>query len=131
MKSDCHGRISSDVAVTVPVMQATPDPLRLSVRLSGQQVARLDDLCADTGLSRSAMVRRLVETGGTAATGNAATPRLDRDDLLSILEERARAGSAPAARALLERIEDQATDDELARLRALTTDPPREQEQRA
>lgn len=106
-------RVPAGPAPTLAVVSDT----RITVRLSGAQVAALDDLCADQGISRSLALRRLLDGAGGAG---AVTPgRLDRDDLLDLLHERARAGSAPAIRLLLEREEGAV---ELERLRALTTD---------
>jgi hypothetical protein len=89
---------------------------RISVRLGREQIDKLDALARSAGISRSLALRRLVDDAQAGPTANA---RLDRDDLVRLLEERARAGSAPAIRELLGR-KDQ--DDQLARLRELTTD---------
>ena len=43
---------------------------------------------------------------------------MDRDDVVELLQQHARAGSVPAARELLQRLD---VDAELERLRALTT----------
>jgi len=89
---------------------------RITVRLSETQLALLDDLSADAGISRSLALRRLLDDASRGA--GAATPPLGRDDLLGLLEERARQGSAPAIRALLERAD---VDEQIERLKALTT----------
>lgn len=108
---------SAEHTFTVSVMS---DDTRITVRLSQVQLARLDDLAADAGISRSLVLRRLLDAAGSAAGAAGAAPsdHLDRGDLLALLEERARAGSAPAIRELLQRVEGEA---ELARLRELTT----------
>jgi len=87
---------------------------RITVRLGGAQLAKLDAMAEAAGISRSLALRRLLDDVGGAAPAD-----LDRDDLVRLLEERARAGSAPAIRALLERKEQ---DQQLERLRSLTTD---------
>ena len=91
--------------------------MRLSVRLSASQAAILDDLAATLGCDRSTALRRLLDEAASGSHGGQPA-RLSQGDLLDLLEERARAGSAPAIRALLERAEG---DAEVARLNALTT----------
>ena len=92
------------------------DDTRITVRLSPAQLERLDGLAVAAGVSRSLVLRRLLDGAGDVAPPP--TARLDRDDLLDLLEEKARAGSAPAIRTLLARTE---AEEELARLRQLTT----------
>ena len=96
------------------------DNLRLTVRLSTRQVEHLDELAAEDGVSRSHALRRLLDNAGPgAASGGAAGGRVTSEQALDLLHERARAGSTPAARALLQRAD---AEEALARLRALTTD---------
>lgn len=92
------------------------DDARITVRLSAAHLARLDDLAADAGITRSLALRRLLE----ASAGPHTVAPLDRDDLLGLLEERARAGSAPAIRKLLARADQ---EEQLQRLNALTRSP--------
>lgn len=86
---------------------------RITVRLGGAQLAKLNSMAEAAGVSRSLALRRLVDDADTEAP-----TELGRDDLVRLLEERARAGSAPAIRELLARKEQ---DEQLERLRALTT----------
>ena len=96
------------------------DNLRLTVRLSAQQIERLDELAAEDGVSRSHALRRLLDSAGPgAASGGAAGGRLTSEETLDLLHERARSGSALAQRTLLQRSDG---EQALARLRALTTD---------
>jgi Ribbon-helix-helix protein, copG family len=90
------------------------DGVRITVRLGSAQLAKLDAIAGAAGISRSLALRRLLDGAGAAAPAP-----LDRDDLIGLLEERARAGSAPAIRELLGRKEQ---DEQLERLRSLTTD---------
>lgn len=89
------------------------DGARITVRFPAAQLATLDALAAEGGVPRSVVLRRLVDDAGGEAPA-----KLDRDDLIRLLEERARAGSAPAIRELLARKEQAA---QIARLRDLTT----------
>ena len=81
---------------------------RVMVRLSEAQVARLDALAAEAGVSRSHVVRRLLDGEVVAPP---AAGLLERDDLLALLEERVRAGS-PDRRG--PRARDQRRDREIA-----------------
>jgi predicted transcriptional regulator len=77
---------------------------RLSVRVSEYTLARLDVLAAERGLSRSRLVRALVERALEDA------PAIDvqepsEDELLALLAERARQGNVAAIRSLLARSE--------------------------
>lgn len=74
----------------------------LSVRVSEGSLRRLDALAEAQGLSRSRLVRRMVD----AAIEGAPMPAADlpdEDELVQLLAEKARAGSVSAIRALLDR----------------------------
>ena len=74
----------------------------LSVRLAEGSLRRLDALAEAQGLSRSRLVRRMVD----AAIEGAPMPEVtlpDEDELLQLLAEKARAGSVSAIRALIDR----------------------------
>lgn len=88
---------------------------RVTVRLSPSQAATLDALAAEHGGSRSVTLRKLIDS---AQSGGMSVDRMDRDDVVELLQQHARAGSVPAARELLQRLD---VDAELERLRALTT----------
>ena len=96
-------------------MVAQRSGTRVTVRLSAGQLACLDRFASDAGISRSLALRRLLDG---ASDGAVAKGRLAHHELVSLLEERARAGSAPAIRELLRRAE---ADAEMERLRELTT----------
>ena len=98
---------------------------RITVRLGPGQLERLDALAAAAGISRSLALRRLVDDADPAPPNRG---HLDRDDLIALLEERALAGSAPAARELLRRRDG---EEQLARVRQLTTDNHRPPEAEA
>lgn len=94
---------------------------RISLRLTSGDLAKLDALAGEWGLSRSAAMRKLVDG---ASSGDLA-PRdwPTRDELLWRLVEMARAGSVSAVQSLLARDEadlvDLAADGWDARLDAL------------
>ncbi len=89
---------------------------RVTVRLGHAQLKKLDELAAAIGTSRSLVLRRLVDAAEPSANTRG---QLDRYDLIGLLEDRARAGSAPAIRELLRR---QEVEEQLERIRELTTD---------
>jgi hypothetical protein len=84
---------------------------RLSFRLPESTLARLDDMAADLGVTRTALVRRLIDAG---LSDRPLPPQKlpTEDELLAVLGERARAGNTSAARSLLVRLEgrDQRAD---------------------
>jgi predicted transcriptional regulator len=91
----------------------------VNVKLDGVTARRLDELAAACAGNRSEAVRRaIMEASGEAA------PSEERD-VVELLAEQARAGSVPAARALLqhfkERERERAAQVELSRIRELTT----------
>ena len=95
------------------------DGTKISVRLGPEQVEHLDELADEAGCSRSLVLRRLLDAAGPGAAAGTAGARLSPDELLDGLTERARAGSAPALRALLARADG---EEHLARLKSLSTD---------
>ena len=76
----------------------------LSVRLTRRLLQRLDALATERGVSRSRVVRGLVEAGLRDRPAPPSDPPSEAE-LLEILAERARAGNVAAARALLVREE--------------------------
>jgi hypothetical protein len=85
-------------------MTAGPEMPRLSFRLPEVTLERLDALAADLGISRTALVRRMIDVGlSDRPLPPAKLPT--EDELLAVLGERARAGNTSAARSLLVRLE--------------------------
>jgi hypothetical protein len=84
----------------------------VSVKLGAAQLDALNALAAEHGGSRSAAIRALID--GAQAGGPPG--RLDRDGVLAVLEQHARAGSVPATRELLLHLE---TEGEVERLNAI------------
>jgi hypothetical protein len=78
----------------------------VSVRLSPSQTARLDELAQRAGVSRSQILRRLIDN----ATADIAVPstRLSREEALDLLHEQARAGRTSA---IVEVLRSEALDD--------------------
>jgi metal-responsive CopG/Arc/MetJ family transcriptional regulator len=72
---------------------------RITVRLSDDQLAKLDELAATAGTSRAVVLRRLIE-GAEAA--EPPTEALDRDGAMLLVSEQARSGSVPALRVILD-----------------------------
>lgn len=89
----------------------------VSVRLGPAHMARLDAIAKASGLTRSKVLQRLLEDCEDAPDGIAP---LDRSGLLGVMNERARNGSTAALRYLIDRADQ---DEQLARLRELTTEP--------
>lgn len=71
----------------------------VSVRLSGPQLEHLETISADWGIERSQVIRRLIEHADLAPGARLHVP--DRDELLELLAERARAGNVTAIKTLL------------------------------
>ena len=95
---------------------------RVTVRLASSQAIKLDALAGAAGITRSDVLRRLLD--GAADVGAPAEREpLDRDGTLALLDERARNGSTAAARLLLDEQRRDEADAHLARLRELTTEP--------
>lgn len=96
---------------------------RITVRLPRPYVELLDEIARDRcGDNRSQAVRYALDRAQPSLNG--AQDRLSEDDLVALLEERARAGSTAAMSKLLAIREQQRQRDELDRLRRLTTDSP-------
>ena len=75
---------------------------RLSVRLPGRTLAQLDTLAAERGITRTRVVRQLLDAG---LIGRPAPPSEtpSEAELVALLSERARAGNVSAIRSLLAR----------------------------
>jgi predicted transcriptional regulator len=73
----------------------------LTIRMPASQVAKLDELAGRTGVTRSQVLRRLVESA-TADVG-ATSCRLTEDEALDLLHEQARAGRVSAIAEVLRR----------------------------
>ena len=84
----------------------TPDPRepggmeRLSVRLPRRTIAQLDALAAERGITRTRVVRHLLDAGLIGRPAPATEPPSEAE-LVSLLAERARAGNVSAIRSLL------------------------------
>jgi hypothetical protein len=78
---------------------------QLSVRLGPLTMRSLDDLADERGLSRSELVRRLIEdaAAGRQPLSKAGLPLPDEEELVGMLGVQARRGSVSAIRALLQR----------------------------
>jgi hypothetical protein len=74
----------------------------LSVRLPRSTIEALDDLAAERGITRTRVVRQLLDAGlrGRPAV-NGEPP--SEEELVALLSERARAGNVSAIRSLLAR----------------------------
>jgi hypothetical protein len=96
-----------------------PKETRITVRLTGSQDAKLAVLAKRQGCTKTQALRRLLDN---AAAGATKPKPLDQAGTIAVLSERARAGSVPAARELLDYHRQRETDVELERLRGLTTD---------
>lgn len=79
---------------------------RWSVRLPDRMFGQLDALAAERGVTRTRLVRQLLEAG---LRGRPAPPTetLSEEELIGLLTERARAGNVAAIRSLLLREEQQ------------------------
>jgi hypothetical protein len=77
------------------------------LRMSEAQAARLDALAERDGVTRSKVVRRLID--GAAMDVPVSSERLTESELLDLLHEQARAGRTAAILALLRR-DDQRDD---------------------
>jgi predicted transcriptional regulator len=73
----------------------------VSVRLSPSQTARLDELARRAGVSRSQILRRLIDKA--AADIGVPAVRLSRGEALDLLHEQARAGRTSAIVEILRR----------------------------
>jgi hypothetical protein len=75
----------------------------VSVRLSPPQLAKLDALAERGGVSRSQVIRRLIDAAG----GDVPVPseRLTREEALDLLHEQARSGRTAAISEVLRRQE--------------------------
>ena len=93
--------------------------VKLSIRLSAAQVAKLDGIAGAAGASRSTIIRRLLD-GADDLSAPASKP-LDRQGVLDLLSEQARNGSTASQRLLLDELREDAADEHLRRLRELTT----------
>jgi hypothetical protein len=104
---------------------------RITLRLSGPQAQKLAELATAAGIDRSAMMRRLIETAdgnGQGDTGGASrnagalavAARPSRDELIALLSEKARSGSGPAIRQLLELQRQEEGQAAVDRMNALT-----------
>ena len=76
---------------------------QLSVRLTGRMFRQLDALALERGVTRTGLVRQLLEAGRARPEPPSETP--SEDELLAILTEKARAGNVAAVRTLLIRDE--------------------------
>ena len=77
---------------------------RLSVRLTDRMFRQLDALALERGITRTRLVRQLLEAGlRDRPPPPSETP--SEDELLDILAEKARAGNVAAVRTLLAREE--------------------------
>lgn len=73
---------------------------RLSVRLPRRTLAQLDTLAAERGITRTRVVRQLLDAGLIGRPAPASEPPSEAE-LVSLLAERARAGNVAAIRTLL------------------------------
>jgi hypothetical protein len=78
---------------------------RLSVRLTDRMFRQLDALAAERGISRTRLVRQLLEAGLRDRDSIPPPDTPSEEELLAILTERARAGNVAAVRTLLLREE--------------------------
>ena len=94
---------------------------RITVRLSGEQDAKLTALAAAASTTKAQALRRLIDGADSVAEQD--VEPLDVDGVRRLLSEQARRGSVPAAKALLEhqwRFEkERQADAELDQLNAL------------
>jgi hypothetical protein len=77
---------------------------RLSFRVPISTLERLDALATELGITRTALVRRMVDAG-LSGVPLAPAKLPTEDELLGVLAERARAGNTSATRSLLIRLE--------------------------
>jgi hypothetical protein len=77
---------------------------RLSVRLSDRTLYRLDGLAAERGVTRTQVVRQLLEAG-LRDRPPPPSDQLSEEELLELLAEKARMGNVAAIRTLLVREE--------------------------
>jgi hypothetical protein len=77
---------------------------RLSVRLSDRTLYRLDGLAAERGVTRTQVVRQLLEAG-LRDRPPPPSDALSEEELLELLAEKARMGNVAAIRTLLVREE--------------------------
>jgi predicted DNA-binding protein len=78
---------------------------RLSVRLTDRLFWQLDALAAERGISRTRLVRQLLEAGLRDADSIPPAVTPSEEELLELLAEKARMGNVAAIRALLVREE--------------------------
>jgi metal-responsive CopG/Arc/MetJ family transcriptional regulator len=78
---------------------------QLSVRLTDRMFAKLDALAEERGVTRTRVVRQLLEAGLRERPAPSSEPP-SHEELIAILAERARAGNVSAARSLLAREEE-------------------------
>jgi hypothetical protein len=78
---------------------------RLSVRLTDRMFRQLDALALERGVTRTRLVRQLLEAGVRDRDAIPPPDTPSEEELLAILTERARAGNVAAARTLLVREE--------------------------
>jgi hypothetical protein len=93
---------------------------RITLRLADAQARKLDELAAEASIDRSAMLRRLIEAADGRGPTAASATRPSRDELIALLSERARAGSGPAIRQLLELQRQEEAQAAVDRMNALT-----------
>ena len=74
----------------------------MSVRLSAQTIARLDVLAQEREVTRTRVVRQLLEAGLRGRPAPSSDPPTEAE-LIALLSERARAGNVAAIRSLLAR----------------------------
>ena len=86
---------------------------RLTVRLPDSTLERLDSLCAERGVVRAVLVRRLITAALEGPIPEVDTP--SQEELLALLSEKARQGNVAAIRSLLAR-EDELEPRERAML---------------
>jgi hypothetical protein len=95
--------------------------VRVTIRLSAEQAARLDSLAEEAATTRVAVLRRLID--GADGVGEDTIEPLDAQGVLGLLSESARRGSVNAAKVLLDhqrQVErERAADEELERLRVV------------
>ena len=74
----------------------------MSVRLSARTIARLDVLAQEREVTRTRVVRQLLEAGLRGRPAPSSDPPSEAE-LIALLSERARAGNVAAIRSLLAR----------------------------